>query len=60
MIKAIATCTYKMLHAGLPEMEDDHFGDLIGNSNTSKLHQPGCRAIDMMKEELQKYFYQLY
>ena len=51
MIKAIETCTYKMLHAGFPEIEDDHFGDLIGNSNTSKLHQPGCRAIDMMKEE---------
>jgi hypothetical protein len=39
-----------MLPAGLPEIEDDHFGDLIGNSNTGKLHQPGCRAIDMMKD----------
>jgi predicted nucleic-acid-binding Zn-ribbon protein len=29
---------------------DDHFGDLIGNSNTGKLHQPGCRAITMMND----------
>lgn len=26
-------------------------GSLIGNSNTGKLHSPGCRAIDMMKED---------
>ena len=51
MIKAITTSSYKMLHAGLSEIEDDHFGDFIGNSNTGKLHQHGCRAIDMMKEE---------
>ena len=51
MIKAITTCIYKMLPKGLPENEDDHFGYLIGNSNTGKLHQYGCRAIDMMKEE---------
>ena len=51
MIKAITTFTYKMLPVGLPELIDDHFGDMIGNSNTGKLHQHGCRAIDMMKEE---------
>ena len=27
------------------------YGSLIGNSNTGKLHSPGCRAIDMMKED---------
>ena len=50
MIEAITTCSYKMLTEGLPDIEDDRFGDLIGNSNTGKLHQHGCRAIDMMKE----------
>lgn len=27
------------------------YGSLIGNSNTGKLHSPGCRAIDMMKND---------
>lgn len=26
------------------------YGSLIGNSNTGRLHSPGCRAIDIMKE----------
>ena len=30
---------------------EDHGGDLIGNIHTGKLHEPGCRAIDMMKPE---------
>ena len=26
-------------------------GELIGNSNTGVLHEPGCRAIDMMNQD---------
>ena len=27
------------------------YGSFIGNSNTGRLHSPGCSAIDMMKED---------
>jgi hypothetical protein len=49
MIKAMRTCTHQMLPSG--SIKDEPEGDLIGNSNTGKLHEIGCRAIWMMKSE---------